>query len=95
LAKRRGGEEDKTRRTYLDNVSSLEGFELSNETVDIDKSALLVSINYYDRDPDYRAGGEYMGNQHLEIEENYEDMVSSLKSMQRDITNMTILIILI
>lgn len=79
-----GGEADMTRRTYLDNVRSLEGFVLSNETVNVDKSTLLVPINYHDRNPDYRGGGEYMGNSHAEMEENYEDMVRSLKSMQRD-----------
>ena len=73
------GESDMTRRRYLHHVCSLEGFELSPLQVDIDKTSLLSSISY-DRDPDFRHGGEYMGNQHGEIEETYSDMVSDATS---------------
>ncbi|KAH8744688.1 hypothetical protein F5883DRAFT_654985 [Diaporthe sp. PMI_573] len=68
------GESNMTRRTYLHHVCSLEGFELSPLEVDIDRTSLLDSINY-EREPDFRGGGEYMGNQHEDIEETYSDMV--------------------
>lgn len=84
------GRSNLTRRTYLHHVCSLEGFELSPLEVDIDRTSLLDSINYK-RDPDFRAGGEYMGNQHEDIEETYSDMVSFLMSKQRNITSMTML----
>ncbi len=79
-----------TRRTYLHHVCSLEGFELSPLEVDIDRTSLLDSINY-ERDPDFRAGGEYMGNQHGEIEETYSDMVIFPMSKQRNITSISML----
>ncbi len=84
------GESNMTRRRYLHHVCSLEGFELSPFEVDIDKTSLLNSIDY-ERDPDFRGGGEYLGNQHGEIEETYSDMVSFLKSKQRNMTGMTTL----
>lgn len=84
------GESAMTRRRYLHHVCSLEGFELSPLKVDIDKDSLLTSINY-ERDPDIRAGGEYIGNLHDDMEETYSDMVSFLRSKQRNITSMTML----
>jgi hypothetical protein len=87
------GESNMTCRKYLHHVCSLEGFELSPLEVEIHKTSLLDSISY-ERDPDFRAGGEYMGNQHGEIEETYSDMVSFLRSKHRKITSMTMLIVL-
>jgi hypothetical protein len=83
-----------TRRTYLHHVCSLEGFELSPFEVGIDKNSLLDSISY-ERDPNFRAGGEFLGNQHGDIEETYSDMVSFLKSKQRNITSITMLIMFV
>jgi len=88
------GESNMARQRYLYHVCSLEGFELSPLEVDINKTSLLSSISY-DRDPDFRGGGEYIGNQHGEIEETYSDMVSFLKPKQRNITSMTMLIIVV
>lgn len=68
------GESNITRRTYLHRVCSLEGYELTPLKVDIKRKSLLDSIDY-DRDPDFRGGGEYMGNQHQDIEETYSNMV--------------------
>lgn len=63
-----------TRQTWLRHVYSLEGFELSPLMVRIDRTALLDSINY-EREPNCRGGGDYVGNSYLDIEETYSDMV--------------------
>ena len=84
------GESHMRRWRYLHHVCSLEGFELSPLEVDIDGTSLLKCPNY-ERNPDFRIGGEYMGNRHGEIEETYSDMVSFLTSKQRNITSMTML----
>jgi hypothetical protein len=87
------GECNQTRRRYLHHVCSLEGFELSPIEVDIEKTSLLASINY-EREPDFRGGGEYWGNQHNDMEETYSDMVRFLKSKQRNITSIKMLTML-
>ncbi|KAK2589674.1 hypothetical protein QQS21_012650 [Conoideocrella luteorostrata] len=71
---REDGESDTSRWRYLHQVCNLDGFELSPLNVDIDETSLLNPISYK-RDPDYRTGGEYIGNQHEEMEEIYSDMV--------------------
>ncbi|KAF2785805.1 hypothetical protein K505DRAFT_261308 [Melanomma pulvis-pyrius CBS 109.77] len=88
------GKFNMTRRTYLQHVCSLEGFELSPLETDIDRTSLLDSINY-EREPDFRGGGEYMGNQHEDMEETYSDMVIFPMSNQRNITSMTMLIMVV
>lgn len=86
---------DITCRKYLHHVSSLEGFELSPQKVDVDKVLLLKSISC-ERDPDIRTGRQYSGNQWEKIWERIEsNAVSFLKPKQCDITSTTMLTIVV
>ncbi|KAM5347057.1 hypothetical protein ACJ41O_010062 [Fusarium nematophilum] len=64
-----------TRGMYLHHVCNLEGFEVSPLQGNIAETSLLCPISYDQRDPDTRAGGDYLGNQHADIEETYSDTV--------------------
>lgn len=83
-------ESDVIHKRYLTHVCSRQGVELSAQDVPIDRTSLLKPIDY-GRGPDYRVGGEYLGNQHSDIEETYSDAVSYLKPKQPNITSMTML----
>ena len=69
-----GGEEDKESRIKLDHVVDLEGFKLSNPLTIAD-GYLLQEDLYDERDPDGQDGGGYCGNQHMEIDQYYNDTV--------------------
>ncbi|KAI1772970.1 hypothetical protein F4818DRAFT_129646 [Hypoxylon cercidicola] len=62
----------------LHTVGNLDGVKLSHLHVSLAKGYLLDSMYHpdeYNRDPDSRWGGEYIGNQHAEFEETYLDRV--------------------
>ncbi|KAL7917084.1 hypothetical protein ACQKWADRAFT_317583 [Trichoderma austrokoningii] len=54
---------------YLHHVSSLEGFKLSSQKVNVDKVLPLKSISC-ESDPDVRIGRQYLGSQRGDIESN-------------------------
>lgn len=48
------------------------------ESLGIDENSIVQEDLYNeDREPDARAGGEYWGNQHAEVDEIYKDTVRS------------------
>ena len=69
-----GGEENAESRIRLDTVFDLEGFILQN-SLGIAENLILQHSLYDSRDPDNQRGGEYMGNQHGEIDQTYNDTV--------------------
>ena len=65
----------------LTRIVNLEGFNLLvYSALSIPETKLLQEEFYCDRDPDTQCGGEYMGNQHAEIEQFFKDSVSELNS---------------
>jgi hypothetical protein len=71
-----GGEEDAQSELRLDRIVDLEGFTL-RESLLIPDEYLLQQGLYDSRDPDEQTGGEYMGNQHAEFDQFYNDTVRS------------------
>ena len=71
-----GGEDYKTSELLLTDVRDLEGFTLSKSLV-ISEDVLLDQGLYDSRDYDHRHGGEYMGNQHAEIDHIYNNTVGA------------------
>ena len=69
-----GGEEDAESDLGLETIVDLEGYILGNSR-SIPESFLLQQWLYDSRDPDNQRGGEYMGNQHAEINQTYNDTV--------------------
>ena len=73
---------------YLTHIVDLGGFSLSvHQSLAIDETALLEETCYSDRDPDTQFGGEFMGNQHAEIDQFYNDSVSARNSKSRSISH--------
>ena len=70
-----GGDEDKEYKLSLPLIVNLEGFMLIRNLI-IPDDFLLQRALYHDRYPERQAGGEYMGNQHNEMEHVYCDAVS-------------------
>ena len=81
-----GGEDEKTFQLKVNNIVDLEGFVLQ-QGLNIPETFLLQDRLYKSRDPDERTGGEYMGNQHAEIDEVYRDTVSCFDSETRAATH--------
>lgn len=53
-----------------------DGFQLGlADGVPIAENALLQTVFGTERDPDQQGGGEYLGNQHAEIDRWYKDSV--------------------
>ncbi|MCJ1243689.1 hypothetical protein MMC30_000886 [Trapelia coarctata] len=69
-----GGEENLNSGLRLERIVDKEGFML-REYLNISEDCLLQRGLYDSRDPDSQSGGEYMGNQHAEIEQLYDDRV--------------------
>lgn len=71
-----GGEEDAESELRLNHIVDVEGVVL-REALLIPEHYLLQEELYDSRDPDNQTGGEYMGNQHAEFEQFYNDTVRS------------------
>ena len=69
-----GCEDEQTSQLRLHNVVDIEG-SLLQLNLTIPENFLLQARLYDSRAPDQRGGGEYMGNQHAELEEHYNDTV--------------------
>ena len=69
-----GGQEDAQSELRLDRIVDLEGFMLRKSLL-IPEDYLLHQGLYDSRDPDNQTGGEYMGNQHAEFDQFYNDTV--------------------
>lgn len=65
-----------TEQRYLRHVHSLQGFELSPLKVEIDRTSLLNSISYHERNPDSRGGGKFTGKNCNDFVEIYSNTVS-------------------
>lgn len=71
-------EEEKTSQLYLTHIVDLGGFNLSiHRSLIIDETTLLAEIHHENRNPDTQVGGNYMGNQHGEIDQFYNDSVGT------------------
>ncbi len=74
-------ERETASQLYLTHLVDLGGFSLSvHQSLVIDETALLEETFDSDRDPDTQLGGEFMGNQHAEIDQFYNDSVSTRNS---------------
>ena len=74
-------ERETNSQLYLTHIVDLGGFSLSvHQSLVIDEAFLLEEIFDSDRDPDTQFGGEFMGNQHADINQFYNDSVSARNS---------------
>jgi hypothetical protein len=69
-----GGREDEESELRLKRIVDVEGFVLRDSLL-IPEDYLLQEGLYDSRDPDNQTGGEYMGNQHAEFDQFYNDTV--------------------
>jgi hypothetical protein len=67
------GDDDRKSHLQLNRIVDMEGFVLK-ESLLISTDYLLQNL-YHSRDPDSQTGGEYMGNQHADIDQIYNDTV--------------------
>ena len=75
-----GGEEDKETTFGLRHVSDLRGFLLAENVAIAEEELLPQGLFHEDREPDRQFGGEYLGNQHNEIERAYQNSVSCVEN---------------
>lgn len=71
-----GGEEDAQSELRLEHITDLEGFTLQ-KSLRIPENFLLQQSLYDSRDPDSQNGGEFLGNQHADIDQFYKNTVRS------------------
>lgn len=83
FTKDEGGEEEADTRLLLNDIMDLEGFNFE-AILRISKDNILHYWLYQSRDPDAQHGGEYVGNQHEEIDQIYNDSVCVWKTAARE-----------
>ena len=71
-----GGREEAESELRLKRIVDVEGFILRDALL-IPEYYLLQEGLYDSRDPDHQTGGEYIGNQHAEFDQLYNDTVRS------------------
>ena len=73
-----GEDTTKESKLILSRIVDLEGADLSvYHSLTISDSFLMKKKSYSDREPDIQRGGNYMGNQHAEIDQFFNDSVSA------------------
>lgn len=60
----------------LTQIVDQEGLDISVTQLTIQKSHIIQTSIYANREPDTQRGGEYLGNQHAEVEQTFKDSVS-------------------
>jgi len=69
-------EDDKIKSLGLFTRVNLDGIQINKDVLVIPEEMVLNGTDYEHRHPDIEKGGEYMGNEHAEIEQFFKDSVS-------------------
>lgn len=83
-------EENLTSKLYFTRVVDPDGFNLLvHKRLNTSRDNLLLEVHDETRDPDVQQGGGFMGNQHAEIDQLYQDSVRG-QSIGRMGMNLTV-----